>query len=65
MRQADLLPTANYALFQTAEQLGKSVRELVTGQPGPLTVAEEYLWRRYRLATSRLHQQQAKQQVRK
>lgn len=54
---ADLAGTGNFALFQTAEQLHKTVRELVTGQTGPLTSTEQYLWNRYRLATARLQQQ--------
>ena len=54
---ATLLGTQNYALFQTAEQLGRTVRELMTGQPGPLTACEQLMWQRFRLATARLQQQ--------
>lgn len=50
-------PTQNYALFQTAEQLHKTVRELLTGKPGSLTWVEQYLWQIYRAAAARLQQQ--------
>jgi len=43
-----------------AESLGKTVRELLTGQPGSLTNLEWYLWTRFRTAQARLQQQQRK-----
>jgi hypothetical protein len=36
------------------------VRELLTGQRGPLTNMEFYLWQRYRLAQARVQQQARK-----
>jgi hypothetical protein len=53
---ADMLPTENYALFQLATDLGKTVRELLD-TPGPLTCMERYLWRRWKMARQRLEQQ--------
>lgn len=50
-------PTANYGLFSLAKELGKLVRELVSGQPGPLMRMEWYLWSRYSTAERRLAQQ--------
>lgn len=47
-------------LFAQAEAFGRPVRELLTGQAGPLTHMEWYLWMRYRLALARLRQQQGK-----
>jgi hypothetical protein len=44
-----MLPTENYALFQLATDLGKTVRELLD-TPGPLTCMERYLWRRWKMA---------------
>lgn len=44
-------------LFETAAKLGKPVRELLTGVPGPLTGMEDALWRRKPLAEARLRQQ--------
>lgn len=57
MKQAELGPTRHYLRFDTAERLGKSVRELLTGQAGPLTAMEDALWRRKRVADARLAQQ--------
>lgn len=54
---ADLVPTPNYAMFETAEQLKMTVRTLLTGTTAPMSLMEEYLWRRYRLAQARLRQQ--------
>jgi hypothetical protein len=45
-------------LFAQAETFGRPVRELLTGQPGPLTNMEFFLWARYRLAQARLRQQE-------
>lgn len=49
--------TQNYAMFATAETLGKTVRELLTGQAAPLTWVEQWLWQHYHRATARLQQQ--------
>lgn len=57
---ANLQPTAAFFLFERAEALGKTVRELLTGTPGPWTNLERYLWKRYRDAELRLQQQQRK-----
>lgn len=53
-----MLPTEHYALFELAETLGKTVAELLTGAPMPLSNMEFYLWNRYRLARERIRQQQ-------
>lgn len=45
-------------LFAQAEAFGRPVRELLTGQPGPLMHMEWFLWVRYRLAMARLRQQE-------
>ena len=44
-------------LYAQAESFGRPVRELLTGQAGPLTHMEWYLWGRYRWAQARLRQQ--------
>lgn len=49
-------------LFNTAEKLGKTVRELLTGQAGPLTAMEDALWVRKGVADARLDQQRARRQ---
>jgi len=53
-----MVPTENYALFELAETLGKTVGELLTGRPQPLLNMELYLWNRYRFARERLRQQE-------
>lgn len=45
-------------LFAQAETFGRPVRELLTGQPGPLTNMEWFLWVRYKTAVARLRQQE-------
>jgi hypothetical protein len=55
-------PTEHYALFETAESLGKTVAELLTGQAGALSNMELYLWNRWRWARERLRQQDMRQQ---
>ena len=50
-------PTRGYFLFELAEALGKTVREVLTGMPGPLTGMEFFLWSRYRRAQTRIRQQ--------
>ncbi|NJN84428.1 MAG: hypothetical protein HC802_20560 [Caldilineaceae bacterium] len=52
-----LEPTAAYARFELAERLGTTVRALLSGQPGPLTAMEEYLWQRFWAARARIAQQ--------
>lgn len=52
-----MIPTENYALFELAESLGKTVAELLTGKPQPLSQMEFYLWNRYRAAQQRLKEQ--------
>lgn len=42
-----------------------TVAELLTGQPGPMTNMEFFLWQRYRLAQNRLYQQARKAPGRK
>lgn len=44
-------------LFVQAETFGRPVREMLTGQAGPLMQMEMYLWGRYRWAMARLRQQ--------
>lgn len=44
-------------LFVQAEAFGQSVRQMITGMPGPLQQMELYLWGRYRWAMARLRQQ--------
>ncbi len=53
-----MVPTDNYALFELAETLGKTVAELLTGEAQPLSNMELYLWNRYRFARERIRQQQ-------
>lgn len=50
-------PTANYALFETAETLGRTVVDLLLGGSRPMSNMELYLWGRYRWAKARLDQQ--------
>lgn len=57
---AAVLPTANYELFEQAEARHVSLRQMLTGLPGPLTAMERYLWRRYYLARERLRTQALK-----
>lgn len=52
-----MVPTENYALFELAESLGKTVAELLTGESQPLSQMEFYLWNRYRAAQQRLKEQ--------
>lgn len=53
-----MVPTENFGMFQLAQDLGKTVAELLTGQPRPLSAMERYLWSRWKLARARLEQQQ-------
>jgi hypothetical protein len=53
-----MVPTINYGHFVHAEKFARPVRELLTGQPGPITAMEEYLWLRFNLARARIQQQQ-------
>jgi len=53
-----MIPTENFALFELAESLGKTVAELLTGGSQPLSNMELYLWNRYRFACERIRQQQ-------
>lgn len=55
-----MLPTENFSLFELAESLGKTVAELLTGEPQPLSQMEFYLWNRYRAAQERLRYQRGK-----
>jgi hypothetical protein len=57
-----MVPTENFALFELAESLGKTVGELLTGGSQPLSNMELYLWNRYRVAQARIRQQQRRQQ---
>ncbi len=52
-----MIPTRRFAMFRTAEQLHKTVRELMTGQAGAMTCMEEFLWTVYRTAVARLEHQ--------
>lgn len=54
---AQMRPTANYALFEQAKHLHRTVRELLTGQAGRLGQMEFWLWQVFRLAEQRLQQQ--------
>jgi hypothetical protein len=53
-----LVPTRAYAHFVLAEQLGGTVRSILSGQAAPMSNMEFYLWGRYRLARARIEQQQ-------
>lgn len=57
---AAVLPTGNYELFEQAEAWRVSLRQMLSGAPGPLTTMERYLWRRYYLAQQRLRNQALK-----
>ena len=52
-----MLATEGYAMFKMAQDLSQTVRQLLTGVPGPLSGFESYMWNRWRLATVRLEQQ--------
>lgn len=52
--------TDNYWTFSLAQKLRVSVREMLTGQAGPLTRMEWYLWARFESAQKRIEQQQSK-----
>lgn len=54
------MPTENYHLFSLAERLGRTVVELLTGEPRPLSALEHYLWMRYGVAQARIRQQNRK-----
>lgn len=49
--------TAHYALFEQAEAFHQSLRQMLTGRSGPLTMMERYLWWRFYAARMRLRQQ--------
>ena len=55
-----MVPTEGYGLFEQAETLGMTVRQLLTGQPGPLMYAEFVLRARFGTARARLRQQAGK-----
>ena len=55
-----LEPTRNFERFMLAEQTGRTVRELLTGERGPLTAMEAFLWRRFSHAKNRLQTQGVK-----
>jgi hypothetical protein len=52
--------TDNYWTFSLAQKLKTTVREMLTGQAGPLTRMEWYLWARFESAQKRIEQQQSK-----
>lgn len=54
---ATVNPNVGYGLCVTAEKLGKSLREFLTGETGPLTCMEWLVMQRYRAAQMRFQQQ--------
>lgn len=57
MNAAGLIPTRNFATFALAEELGGTVRHILTGESAPMSNMEMYLWGRFRTARARLEQQ--------
>ena len=55
---ANVVATANYAMFEQAESWHMSMRQMLSGVPGPLTLMERYLWWRYYTAKARIRQQE-------